>query len=62
MSRQEGVRNLLLFTDASLQHIAGEESLGEVEPANGAFASGQVELARVCEHLKRRAIRGGWSP
>ena len=34
MSRQEGVFDLFLFADAPLQDVAGDESLGKVEPAD----------------------------
>ena len=62
MSRQEGVFDLLLFADAPLQDVTGDESLSKVEPADRSFASRQKEESRVRQHLERRAVGGGWAP
>ena len=43
VSRQEGVLDLLLFTDAALQHVTRDQSFGKVEPAARAVATGQVQ-------------------
>ena len=54
--------DLLLFGDTALQHVAWNESLGEVEPAARTVATSQVEQPSELQHFEGCTVGGGWPP